>query len=30
MAQKIVTAYTDGLTGEETEEAQKHTSSLDG
>lgn len=30
MAQKIVTIYTDDLTGEESQEAQSHTLSLDG
>ncbi|MFF4607887.1 Lsr2 family protein [Streptomyces sp. NPDC001339] len=30
MAQKIVTIYTDDLTGEESEEAATHTFSLDG
>ncbi len=30
MAQKIVTVYTDDLTGDESEEVQTHTFSLDG
>ncbi|MFJ4428803.1 histone-like nucleoid-structuring protein Lsr2 [Streptomyces bobili] len=30
MAQKIVTVYTDDLTGDESEEVQRHTFSLDG
>lgn len=30
MAQKVITIYTDDLTGEETEEAQTHTIAIDG